>query len=118
MLWVVGTAIVFWGVTSAAEVCLPQRSLTLSDLVESQGGDNLTLLTFKIKNEGSFDKKDPVMVCDMAGASGTIIKTQSKTIYEVLPAGLTRKFGPVLMGPLPEQMASFNCRIGGVSIKW
>ncbi|MGD0580271.1 MAG: hypothetical protein ABSC08_15235, partial [Bryobacteraceae bacterium] len=112
-------ALALWFVNSLYRLWRVQDDLKLSGVVTDQKWGDLVLQSFEIANDSpSFDAKDPVIECAMQGASGTTIKTATKTLYQEIPAGLSRKFGPLAMGPVPDQMTSFNCKIVGASAKW
>jgi hypothetical protein len=90
----------------------------MSDTQISRDDGRLRLVSFHLANGAYLDLKDPEVACDMKGQSGTSIKTVSKVIYEVLPAEGGRSFLDVEMGEIPEQVAYFNCRVAGASVKW
>ena len=78
----------------------------------------LSLEHFRLDNGAYIDLKDSNVTCDMNGPSDTTIKKVSKVLYEVLPAGSWRVFGPIEMGEVPEQATKFKCYVSSASVKW
>jgi hypothetical protein len=103
---------------SAPHLIWPKMDVTMSETQISRDDGRLRLVSFDLANGSYLDLKDPEIACDMKGRSGTSIRTVSKVIYEVLPAEGKRSFSDVEMGEIPEQVAYFNCRVAGASVKW
>jgi hypothetical protein len=105
-------------VVSVPRVVWPKMDVKMLNSQMGRYGGQLTLVSFDLANVWYLDLKDPEVACDMKGESGTTIKTVSKVIYEVLPAGQKRSFSDIEMGAIPEQVAYFSCYVGGASVKW
>jgi hypothetical protein len=96
----------------------PETDLKLSEMQMERSAGILELVSFDISNSAYLDIKDPVIACDMKGASGTTIKSVTKTLYEVIPSSKKRAFRSVLMGPIVEDSVYFTCRVAGAAVKW
>jgi len=96
------------------------EDLTLTVVETSQLAGELTVAGIQITNSSSMmDIKDPVIACDALGASGTVITTLKQPLYEIIPAKKTWSSPRVLvMGAVPDQAATFKCRISDATPKW
>jgi hypothetical protein len=103
---------------SAYHLAFPEIDVTMSDVETNILSGELNLLSYKLRNGAFIDLKDPVVACDMKGSSGTTIRTTTKTLYEVLPAGNTVSFGLLRMGETPDQTTQFKCYVKSASVKW
>jgi hypothetical protein len=65
--------------------------------------DIIMKVNLTIRNEGSVSVKDLTVVCADAAPSGTIIDSNKRTIYEVVPAHRSRSFRGFDMGFIHSQ---------------
>lgn len=87
-----------------------QMSIAIVRLNRSAGGV-FAHADIDIENRGPEGLKDPRIVCEFAGKSGTVISRPSITIYEQFPAGKKRRLKAVRLGIIPEQAHTANCEI-------
>ena len=64
-----------------------------------------------ITNPTQHSFKDITIKCTHAGASGTVIDSSTRTIYEFVPAKSTRKFRNFNMGFIHAQASKSHCEI-------
>lgn len=79
-------------------------------------GGSLMKADFTIRNNGATAIKDIEITCDHQGPSGTKIDSNTRTIFEIVPAGKTRTFKSFDMGFIHSQAVSTSCRIKKISI--
>lgn len=94
-------------VVSIGHVIWPQIDIKMLGVQTDQSFGHLTVSYFELENGSYLDLKDLEIACEMKGSSGTTIKTESKTIYEVLESGSKRSFSLADMGSVPEQATQF-----------
>jgi hypothetical protein len=111
-------ALVYALAVSAFHLARPVIDVKMSNVYTNQIGNELVIETFTLRNSAYINLKDPVIACDMKGASGTTIKTTTKTLYEPLPSGQARVFEQVAMGSVPDQVTEFKCYLKSVRVKW
>lgn len=73
--------------------------------------ENLT-----IKNDGPVAVKDITIKCNNIAPSGTVIDSNERTIYEVVPARKTRTFRDFNMGFINPQSSASSCEIKDLTI--
>ena len=100
---------------SPLQAATAATSLTDFSWSKSAGG-SLMKADFTIRNAGTVDIKDIEIVCEHQGPSGTKIDSNTRTIYEIVPAGKTRTFKSFDMGFIHSQAVSSSCRIKKISI--
>lgn len=108
----------WFALAGAYHVWRPDADLKMTQLRMNTNLGILSVDHFRLDNSSYLDVKDPVITCEMDGASGTTIKKSSKTIYEVVPSSGSHEFGPVDMGEVPDQATQFKCFISSASVKW
>ncbi|MGK8437271.1 hypothetical protein ACRS3X_07955 [Ectopseudomonas hydrolytica] len=102
---------------SASPLQAAQAATTLEDFSWSKSaGGSLMKADFTIRNGGNRAIKDIEIVCEHQGPSGTKIDSNTRTIYEIVPAGTTRTFTNFDMGFIHSQAVSSSCRIKKISI--
>ena len=91
----------------------PERFLELEDQNGVRGGfETVFLLSGRIRNTAEVDIKDPTIVCDLYGASGTQIGDVRETLLEIIPAGGSKRFSELNMGFMGStQVARYSCEI-------
>jgi hypothetical protein len=71
---------------------------------------------FTITNNSPFAIRDIEITCTHSGNSGTKIDSNTRTIYEVIPAGATGQFNKVEMGFIHPQATSSRASIENFEI--
>ena len=107
--------------TSPAPSVSPlQAAMAATELREyswsKTAGGSLMKADFTIRNNGATDIKDIEIICEHQGPSGTKIDSNTRTIFEIVPAGKTRTFKSFDMGFIHSQAVSTSCRIKKISI--
>jgi hypothetical protein len=88
------------------------KKTTITKFEWRKGGfDNIMIADFTIKNTSSSDVKDLQIRCTHAAKSGTEIDTNTRTIYEIVPAGKQKKFSNFHMGFIHDQASRSGCDI-------
>ncbi len=75
------------------------------------GFGNVMIADFAISNPKSSDIRDITITCVHSGASGTVLGSTTKTIYDVVPAKETRTFEHFNMGLIHSQARKARCSI-------
>lgn len=70
------------------------------------GFDSVMEADFTITNKSSYAIKDITIECTHSAKSGTIIDSNKKTIYDVVPANSTKTFSKFNMGFINSQVSS------------
>jgi hypothetical protein len=79
------------------------------------GFDSIMKATFQIYNHNEFAVKDITVRCTYFANSGTQIDSNTKTIYEVVPAKSAKSISDFSMGFINSQVASASCK--AISVK-
>lgn len=77
----------------------------------SGGFGNVMIADLTISNRGTKEIKDITITCVFSGASGTVLGSTTKTIYDVVPANETRTFARFNMGFINSQAKRAGCSI-------
>jgi hypothetical protein len=80
------------------------------------GFDNIMELTGSITNKSAFAIKDLKITCDHFANSGTKIDSNTRMLYEAIPAGKSFKFQNFNMGFIHSQAASSSCEVEDFTI--
>ncbi len=80
------------------------------------GFDNIMEADFTIRNTSSRGVKDIEIECVHYAQSGTQIDRNTRTVYDVVPAGKTRTFPKFNMGFIHDQVKSSSCQIEDVEL--
>jgi hypothetical protein len=72
--------------------------------------------TFTIKNDGTAAVKDLKIKCDHSGPSGTVMDSNTRTIYEIVPAHKSRTFPNFNMGFIDPQATKSGCQIEDLAV--
>jgi hypothetical protein len=75
------------------------------------GFGSIMMATITIKNDGDNPVKDIEIKCEHSAPSGTVIDSNTRTIYQVIPAHKTRTFRDFNMGFINSQVSSSSCSI-------
>ena len=96
----------------------PETDIEMTDVQTNTSPGTLMIVSFRLKNIGWINLKDPVIACDMNGASGTTIKTETKILYQSLHPGAALTFSNIPMGEVVDQATAFNCYLKHASVDW
>jgi hypothetical protein len=81
-----------------------------------EGFGNVMVVDVTIQNRGLSNLKDFVVECSNKGPSGTVINTNTRTVFEIVPSRATRTFKSVNMGFINQQTKSTNCQVVSAEI--
>ena len=91
-------------------------ALTTLDFTWSKGGfENVMVATFRISNKSEYSIKDIEIACTDSANSGTVIDSNTRTLYEIVKPGQTRRFPNVNMGLIHSQASQSSCRISDLA---
>lgn len=94
----------------------PVRYVKIVDFSWSmEGFGSVMEATFVIKNSLPINVKDIEVKCTHSAASGTVIDSNTRTIYEVIRSGKTRTFREFNMGFIHSQAKRSSCVIVDVA---
>jgi len=71
----------------------------------------LLYMDFTLKNNNKTALKDITITCKHYGPSGTFIDSNTRTIYEVVQPGKTKKWNKFSMGFVHSQAAKSSCSV-------
>lgn len=95
----------------------PEECFELVRYKGTKGGfGNVLLMDLTIRNYGLSHLKDFVVHCEHSGPSGTVMDSNTLTLYQMVEAGQTRRFREINMGLMNPQATRTNCRIDSASI--
>jgi hypothetical protein len=72
--------------------------------------------TFTIRNDGDAAVKDLKIKCEHRAPSGTVIDSNTRTIYEIVPAHKSRTFSNFNMGFINPQATRSGCQIEDLAL--
>jgi hypothetical protein len=78
---------------------------------EKTGFDNVMEANFTIANQSKYDIKDIEIKCTHFAKSGTVIDSNSRTIYDIVQARSEKTFDKFNMGFIHSQANSSACEI-------
>ncbi len=76
-----------------------------------QGFGNVMEANFTVHNENDFAVKDVEVRCVSSAPSGTVIDSNTRTIYERFEAGKVKRVAKFNMGFINSQATSTSCSI-------
>lgn len=76
-----------------------------------EGFGNVLVIDITIRNRGLSNLKDFNILCTNYGASGTVIDTNSRTIFEIINSRVARTFKSINMGFINGQTTNTGCII-------
>ena len=88
---------------------MPYLSLDFS--WSTKGFDNIMSANFTIKNDSSRDIKDVKITCTHRSKSGTIIDSNTRTIYEIFDGHTKKTINDFNMGFIHSQANTSSCKI-------
>jgi len=93
----------------------PLDNVSLKDYDPRKGGfGSVMLVDFKVANLNPYAVKDFELTCTHYAPSGTVIDSNTRIIYEVIPANDSKKVKDFNMGFIHSQAASSSCEITSV----
>ena len=78
---------------------------------EKGGFDDIMFADFTLRNIASYAVKDVEITCNFFAPSGTKIDSNTRTIYELVPANSTKKVKHFDMGFIHSQAKGASCRV-------
>lgn len=75
------------------------------------GFGTIMMVDFVFTNKSPYPAKDLTVTCTHYAPSGTVIDSNTRTIYEIIPAKRTKKVNDFNMGFIHSQAASSICKI-------
>jgi hypothetical protein len=80
------------------------------------GFDSVMIADFVIKNNSAYSFKDFEIKCTDYAPSGTIIDSNDRTIFDLIPAHSTKKLPDFNMGFIHSQTAKSSCEITDLTV--
>jgi hypothetical protein len=94
---------------------IPEKHVQIKDYNWYKVGfNNIMEADFIINNSNPYPIKDIEIKCTHFSPSGTAIDSNTRTIYEIIPANKSKKFKGFSMGFIHSQAVSTNCTIESV----
>lgn len=90
--------------------------ITLGYKWTKDGFGTIMMVDFTLTNRSPFDAKDITVTCTHYAPSGTEIDSNTRTIYEVVPAHGKKVIKDFNMGFIHSQAASTSCRIDDLDV--
>lgn len=90
----------------------PEKGVELVDFTWNKGGfGSIMLLDATIKNTATVPLKDFTVKCVHSAPSGTVIDSNTETVYERIAPGKSRRFREISMGFIKSQASHSSCEI-------
>jgi hypothetical protein len=80
------------------------------------GFGNVLMIDVTLRNDSLSNLKDFQITCESRGNSGTVMDSNTRTLYEIVEARSSRAFRNVNMGLLRSQAASSNCVVDRAAV--
>jgi hypothetical protein len=93
-----------------------QKNTKLDFTWKKAGFDNIMQATFTITNTNAFPVKDIEVLCEHSANSGTVIDSNRRTIYDIVPANGKRTFKDFDMGFIHSQASKTSCGIESLKL--
>jgi hypothetical protein len=109
------------GETGAAVSKPPSQGAGLADIklniinLNKVGFGNILEATFSINNLNQYPVKDLTVTCKHVANSGTVIDSNTRTIYEMIPSRGSTYIRDFNMGFINNQMTGSACAVTGFS---
>jgi len=104
-------------VTTSKQTAMQNISIDYSWYKDDLDGSNsLMEADFTISNYSGFEVKDIEITCTHFAKSGTSIDSNTRTIFDVIPARQKVTFKKFSMGPIHPQAASTNCKVTDLKV--
>jgi len=81
-----------------------------------EGFGNVLVVDITLRNDALSNLKDFQITCESKGHSGTVVDSNTRTLYEVVDARSTRTFRKLNMGLLHSQANTTHCTVDQASI--
>ncbi|MBD8638203.1 hypothetical protein [Sphingomonas sp. CFBP 13733] len=81
-----------------------------------EGFGNVLVVDITLRNDALSNLKNFQITCESKGHSGTVVDSNTQTLYEIVDARSTRTFRKVNMGLLHSQAASTHCTVDQAAI--
>lgn len=81
------------------------------------GFNSVMMVNFTITNESKYNIKDIEITCTHYANSGTKIDDNTRTIYELIPAGKKKVIRNFNMGFIHNQASSSSCKIANLVVE-
>jgi hypothetical protein len=78
--------------------------------------DVIMTANFVVKNEGDRGIKDFEITCNHTAKSGSLIDSNTRTIYDIVKAHSTKRFPNFNMGFIHAQAAQSSCRVVNLTV--
>lgn len=92
-------------------------NLSIKNFTWQKGGfGSVMTADFAFENKGDYDVKDITVRCTLVAASGTTIDSNTRTIYELVPARGTKAVKNFNMGFINSQAARSGCNVMNAEI--
>jgi hypothetical protein len=96
---------------------IPEEYISLENFKPRKGGfDTVAVISGRLKNTSQFPIKDVKLRCYSISPSGTMLNSDSITIYKVVPARGHVYFSDVVAGRIDQQSGSYQCTVRGALI--
>ena len=79
------------------------------------GSRGNVLWDFTIRNDNDVSIKDITVTCDYDAPSGTPLGSSTRTIFDAIKSGSTKRVKNFSMGSLHPQVSTATCRIDDLS---
>jgi len=83
---------------------------------QTAGFDNIMEVSLTFVNKGKQSVKDIELTCRHASNSGTYIDSNKRVIYEIVPAGKSKRINDFSMGFIHNQATKTSCSITDLKI--
>lgn len=93
----------------------PEEALEITNFDWSKGGFGSIMIVDRLtlRNDAPFPIKDFVLTCVHQGPSGTDMDSNSRRVYEIVPAQGTKTVREINMGFIHSQATTSECEITG-----
>ena len=94
-----------------------RKQISVEKMKPKRSNGNLIEITAVLKNSGSVDVKDVDITCTYMGGSGTVIDKNTKTVYDIVPAGKSINVRGLVMGIVHDQTNSMDCSVSDLKLR-
>ena len=96
----------------------PSMALEISEFRWwTDGFGSIMMIDISIKNNAPFDIKDMTLKCRHSAASGREIDSNTREIFDIFPAGRTKKVSDFNMGFIDQQVKRSGCVVLNANLK-
>jgi hypothetical protein len=82
-------------------------------VLEKAGFNNVMIGTFSVRNTNPFAVKDIVIICQHFAPSGTLIDSNTRTVYQAIKPKASLTVANFNMGFIHTQAQKSSCRVVG-----